>query len=174
MDYTTSIHDADHPAGASPWGHSPSSSPQANRTTFSAGEGGPPASPPIFGSPSNGFEAHHDDADFARPRTASTVSEGDTETGATEEEEGNVSGQQQSGAYNDENVSPSQAHDPNRFSGDTARASHEQPLVRKSTQPQYKLQAKITGLERAAKKDPILRFDVHVSMGLALAPFMSF
>lgn len=30
----------------------------------------------------------------------------------------------------------------------------------------YKLQAKITGLERAARKDPILRFDVHVSISL--------
>lgn len=164
MDYTTSIHDADHPAGASPWGNSPASSPQANRTTFGAGGGDPPASPPAFGSPGNGFEADHDDADFARPRTASTVSEGDTETGANEDEEGHIPGQHQPGAYNDENASLSHAHESNRFSGDTARASHEQPQVRKSTQPQYKLQAKITGLERAAKKDPILRFDVHVRM----------
>lgn len=29
--------------------------------------------------------------------------------------------------------------------------------------PQYKLQAKITGLERTGKKDPAIRFDVHVS-----------
>lgn len=29
--------------------------------------------------------------------------------------------------------------------------------------PQYKLLAKITGLERVGKKDPVLRFDVHVS-----------
>lgn len=170
MDYTASIHDADHPAGASPWGNSPTASPQADRTTFSAGGGDPSASPPPFGSPSNGFEAPHDDADFTRPRTASTVSEGDTETGATEDEEGNIAGQQQSGAYNDENMSPSQAHEAHRFSGDTARPSHEQPQIRKSTQPQYKLQAKITGLERAAKKDPILRFDVHVSIiGASLA-----
>ena len=28
--------------------------------------------------------------------------------------------------------------------------------------PQYKLQAKITALERTGRKDPILRFDVHV------------
>lgn len=164
MDYTASIHDADHPADASPWGNSPTSSPQADRTTFSAGVAVPPASPPAFGSPSNGFDAHRDDADFTRPRTASTVSEGDTETGTIEDEEGNIAGQQQPGAYNDENASPSQAHEANRFSGDTARPSHEQPQIRKSTQPQYKLQAKITGLERAAKKDPILRFDVHVSI----------
>lgn len=28
--------------------------------------------------------------------------------------------------------------------------------------PQYRLQAKVTGLERTGRKDPILRFDVHV------------
>lgn len=28
--------------------------------------------------------------------------------------------------------------------------------------PVYKIQAKVTGLERTGKKDPILRFDVHV------------
>jgi len=33
-------------------------------------------------------------------------------------------------------------------------------------QPQYKLQAKITGLERTGKKDAILRFDVYVSLPL--------
>lgn len=32
--------------------------------------------------------------------------------------------------------------------------------------PQYKLQAKITGLERTGRKDPILRFDVHVRIML--------
>lgn len=34
----------------------------------------------------------------------------------------------------------------------------------KPTAPQPRLQAKITGLERTGKKDPILRFDVHVSL----------
>jgi len=40
------------------------------------------------------------------------------------------------------------------------------PATRQPQQPQgpqYKLQAKITGLERTGRKDPILRFDVHVS-----------
>ncbi|KAK3486008.1 vacuolar protein sorting-associated protein Vps17 [Neurospora hispaniola] len=31
-------------------------------------------------------------------------------------------------------------------------------------QPQFKLQAKITGLERTGRKDPILRFDVHTNL----------
>lgn len=130
----------------------------------------------------NGFAPEHDDdGGFgsgqqpfgARPDTASTVSEGDTH--ATETTIGDApAGQQQQRhvGFQDENLSPSQGHDP-RLSGDTARASHEQPQARKPTQPQYKLQAKITGLERAARKDPILRFDVHVSTNhqLIITPY---
>ncbi|KOS18054.1 Vacuolar protein sorting-associated protein 17 [Escovopsis weberi] len=44
-------------------------------------------------------------------------------------------------------------------------APAEEPAqLRKSTQPQFRLQAKITGLERTGKKDPILRFDVHTNL----------
>ena len=39
--------------------------------------------------------------------------------------------------------------------------------------PQYKLQAKITGLERTGRKDPILRFDVHVRTFLATFLYVS-
>lgn len=34
----------------------------------------------------------------------------------------------------------------------------------RATIPQYKLQAKVTALERTGRKDPILRFDVHVRL----------
>lgn len=166
MDYSSSIHDGENPAGASPWGSSPVASPQASQTTFGAIDGQGPGTSPAFGAPGNSFEADQDDEECGRPRTASTTSDDDTRTGETEDEDSGIQGKQHPGAYNDENVSPSQARDANRFSGDTARASQEQAQVRRSTQPQYKLQAKITGLERAAKKDPILRFDVHVSVDL--------
>ena len=175
MDYSASVHDADHPTGASPWGHSPAPSPHAHRTTFGAVADEPPASPHRFGSdvPSNGFSADHEDGGFGpsdhgfgRPSTGSTVSEADTQTPAAETASGSASPGLQPG-----NVSPLQPNDPNRLSGDTARASQEQPQARKPTQPVYKLQAKITGLERAARKDPILRFDVHVS--LTLCPMLA-
>jgi hypothetical protein len=42
---------------------------------------------------------------------------------------------------------------------------HQPPARYKHAQrqgPQYHLQAKITGLERSGRKDPILKFDVHV------------
>ncbi|CAN8103040.1 unnamed protein product [Discula destructiva] len=164
MDYSSSINDAEHPAGASPWSSSPVVSPQASQTTFGAIGQDPSASPPAFGVAGNGFGAEHDDGDFSRPRTASTVSEDDTQTGQTEDDESDAPARQQPSAYNDENAPPAQMQDPGRFSGETAHASPEQPHARKSSQPQYKLQAKITGLERASKKDPILRFDVHTNL----------
>lgn len=168
MDYSASVHDADHPTGASPWGTSPAPSPHAHRTTFGAIAGEPPASPNQFGSdvPSNGFGADHEeegfgpsDHGFGRPSTSSTAAESDTQTNTAETASGAASPGLHHGT-----VSPLQPNDPNRLSGDTARASQEQSQVRKPAQPVYKLQAKITGLERAARKDPILRFDVHVRL----------
>ncbi|KAJ0113912.1 hypothetical protein J7T55_010156 [Diaporthe amygdali] len=169
MDYSASVHDADHPTGASPWGNSPAPSPHAHRTTFGDVAGEPPASPPHFdsGVPSNGFAADHEEEEgfgpsdhgFGRPATGSTISDSDTQAPPTDTASGEAAfGQQHA------NTSPSQPNDPNRLSGDTARASQEQPQIRKPTQPLYKLQAKITGLERAARKDPILRFDVHTNL----------
>jgi hypothetical protein len=38
-----------------------------------------------------------------------------------------------------------------------------QPAKPRKEKPQYKLQAKVTGLERNGRKDPIVRFDVYVS-----------
>jgi len=35
-------------------------------------------------------------------------------------------------------------------------------MAARPTPPQYKLQAKVSGLERSGRKDTILRFDIHV------------
>jgi len=46
----------------------------------------------------------------------------------------------------------------------TAQQQKQQPQTTpQRPQVQYKLQAKVNGLERSGRKDPILRFDVHVS-----------
>ena len=41
---------------------------------------------------------------------------------------------------------------------------HAMPPQQRQHVPQYRLQAKITGLERSGKKDPILKFDVYVCL----------
>ncbi|RAL62119.1 hypothetical protein DID88_002605 [Monilinia fructigena] len=47
---------------------------------------------------------------------------------------------------------------PQRYHHSAARQAHH------VSAPHYKLQAKITGLERTGRKDPILRFDVHTNL----------
>lgn len=69
--------------------------------------------------------------------------------------EGEFQGQQQQYLHQQRQQSYQQQQRPSRYQGGTRPRQNI---------PQYKLQAKITGLERTGRKDPILRFDVHVSM----------
>jgi hypothetical protein len=170
MDYSASIQDADHPAEASPWGSSPGSSPQHNRPAFGAAVSETPASPSGFGThtSSNGFRSEQDDEGFGagdggynrRPDTASTVSEAENpaEESRTEEAPSHQPELQQHQAQQPRQPDQQEPVGP---AGDHAHRARER-RARKPAQQQFKLQAKITGLERTGRKDPILRFDVHV------------
>lgn len=163
MDYSASIHEADDPAGASPWGNSPASSPRTNRQAFSSlGE----ERPPMFNAqPSNGFEreAPEQDEGFQRPGTGTTASgtEGDTEGSQTLNSAGEASQQ------NEESL-PEPALPAGPEGQPEEQQQQQQPdqaqEPRRPAKPQFKLQAKVTGLERTGKKDPILRFDVHTNL----------
>jgi hypothetical protein len=82
--------------------------------------------------------------------------------------------QQQAQAQDNSNTQ-SQGHrgagEENRRPASTRYHNVQPPQQQRQHVPQYKLQAKITGLERTGKKDPILRFDVHVRMARSLATF---
>jgi hypothetical protein len=163
MDYSATLHDSDNPGGASPWGNSPGSSPQHHQTSFGSLDD-PPNSPFRYQtSGSAGLSQNHsDDLDenaFRRPDTASTASGGhdaDTEDSRT---------LAPSDAFGDENRQPEtpQKSQEQERAAKPAQAGQE-GQSRRPPQPQLRLQAKITGLERAGKKDPILRFDVHVGL----------
>lgn len=169
MDYGASINEAEDPVGASPWGNSPTSSPRHNRPPFgNLGE----ESPPFRFNPqnSNGFsqEAETPGA-FERPGTATTASgtEGDTGGSATQDAPlpEPATGSEPSAASQQDLPEPPAVGGPAEQPAQHGPPSQsEEP--RKPPKPQYRLQAKITGLERAGKKDPILRFDVHVSPSL--------
>lgn len=168
MDYSTSIHD-DNPAGASPWGSSPAPSPQHARTSSFPTSGDAPPSPTPFGSSqsrnatyggadtmgsgsytgadsSTGTESVTE-SDGQRPDTAGSV------RSQPEEQQASLNPQQQHGQ---QQYPPQQRQETQGYHGVGRQA--QQPQA-----PQYKLQAKITGLERNGRKDPIMRFDVHVS-----------
>jgi hypothetical protein len=168
MDYSSSIHEADHPAGASPWGSSPETSPQHNRTTFTSDAPVPcyNVGSPI-GSNGLGHDHEHDDggfgsgfSDYRRPDTASTASASDSQV-----EDGSKDGPlsppgEQGPAQPTSPALQQQQQDGSKPTGEDAPGQEQQ--ARRPLQPQFKLQAKITGLERTGRKDPILRFDVHV------------
>lgn len=175
MDYSASIHDPEHPVEASPWGNSPTSSPRPNRTTFNPNiTAEAPASPFRFPSQTSstglpddgGFGAG--ETEYRRPDTASTDSLADT--AQSTESQSDVHNLQddhiQGYPPGDQGPPPpqqgeSQQTGHTQHPGERSQQSQEQQ-PRRPPQPQFKLQAKITGLERTGKKDPILRFDVHV------------
>ncbi|QSZ32365.1 hypothetical protein DSL72_001939 [Monilinia vaccinii-corymbosi] len=171
MDYSASINDPDNPAGASPWGSSPTGSPQHPRTnTFPSRDiVSPTPYHPIqpgsasysqedimgagaFHRPDSSAGASVSDAESRRPDTAeSTQSDVEVQHGFGQQYQRQTSSQQQ---YPVGQHKP----EPQRYHHSIARQAHH------ALATHYKLQAKITGLERTGRKDPILRFDVHTNL----------
>lgn len=156
MDYSASIHETEDPA-ASPWGNTPGSSPQHDRTSFASLTGDAPVPAfPYTPQPSNG--------DDVFPQSGSI-----TPTAGGEGDFGDA-GVAAAAASETETVSQTAESEAAQSTASTEAPSEEpQQQPRKPPQPQFRLQAKITGLERTGKKDPILRFDVHVSLGHAVS-----
>ncbi|KAI2620008.1 vacuolar protein sorting-associated protein Vps17 [Hypoxylon sp. NC1633] len=168
MDYRSSITDDEHPVGASPWGSTPPASPpRRNESSFaSLGHEQPPSSPYQFAHQDSGNGFAQDDPGlnaFRRPGTASSTAS----TSAYDSSEQPAPSQQSdlgaaSGQRQQEPGTPPKQQPPAQ--GNTAGNGPAPGQVQRPRGPQYKLQAKITGLERTGRKDPILRFDVHTNI----------
>ncbi|KAI2469351.1 vacuolar protein sorting-associated protein Vps17 [Annulohypoxylon bovei var. microspora] len=166
MDYRSSIVDDEHPAGPSPWGSSsPSASPRRNDSSFGALGNDQPSSPYQYAvpDPSNGFAQEDPGVNaFRRPGTASSTAS----TPAYDSSEQPASSEQSDAGLEPEQQPPStpqRSQSQGKPSGESPTSGREQQPQRPRG-PQYKLQAKITGLERTGRKDPILRFDVHTNI----------
>jgi hypothetical protein len=146
MDYSVISSDPDHPTGSSPWG-----SPRAERETFPTSNNDIPSSP----LPSQAQSAE----DLSGGRNG-------------EPQSPNLSAQLQSAqlgdpAYPEEHPPFGAPHPPNAQQQQPPTPAQYQTGARQTSRPPapiYKIQAKITGLERTGKKDPILCFDVHVGL----------
>lgn len=178
MDYSSLPNDPDHPIGSSPW----QSSPQPTSRAFTASE--------ASSAPSSPLAKHSPQRSDSPPRIGQDDSREEQRDGLGADEEGrsyveeppaqpSVNGsaqrspdhaqtspqmEQPTQTQQQQRQQSRQAHHqqratPNRYHGATARQPQRQNL------PQYKLQAKITSLERTGRKDPVLKFDVHVSLG---------
>ncbi|KAI1113153.1 hypothetical protein F5Y14DRAFT_442126 [Nemania sp. NC0429] len=171
MNYQSSIRDDEHPAGPSPWG-SPPATPQRNATSFSSVSSSQSPTPFQYGSrdAGNGFAQDDPGLDaFRRPNTASSTSS----ITAYDSEVHFEPSQQQPAPFGSEPEAqpsapqqqpPTQGEPSNNGPSAASEPRQEEQQPRRPPGPQYKLQAKITGLERTGKKDPILRFDVHTNI----------
>ncbi|PMD54109.1 vacuolar protein sorting-associated protein Vps17 [Hyaloscypha bicolor E] len=170
MDYSASIQE-DHPAGTSPWGSSPVASPQHPRTSSFGAPGDVPPSPTPYlsnqsstgfsqddtlgggsyqGAESSVGEGSVTESDGHRPNTADSIR-------SQPEQQQTYPGQQQQAPPQPQYQAQPHRSEPQRYHQTNRQG--QQPQA-----PQYKLQAKITGLERTGRKDPILRFDVHTNL----------
>ncbi|KAI0489909.1 hypothetical protein F4859DRAFT_462862 [Xylaria cf. heliscus] len=167
MDYR----DDEHASGASPWG-SPPATPQRNVTNYNPISGSQSPTPFQYGSrePSNGFAQEDPGLDaFRRPNTASSTASTTAYEPSQQSEP-----PQQAGFGAEPEAQPSAPQPPQPAQGEPSndgpsnvpgiQQGQQSQQARRPPGPQYKLQAKITGLERTGKKDPILRFDVHTNI----------
>lgn len=161
MDYSSSLHE-DNPAGVSPWGASPVASPQHPRTSPYPAHGDAPSSPTPYSTQSSSASYATEDTMGAEthngPQGAAgsdSLSEADGRGPGTAE----AAHAQREERQNMPGVPPPQLQ---RQEG--LRSQPQGRPAQGGKSPQYKLQAKITGLERTGRKDPILRFDVHTNL----------
>lgn len=168
MDYSSSTHDSDNPAGASPWGSSPAASPQHARTGSFPTTGDVPSSPTPYSSNQSGYsqDTTLGGGSYHKPEGSagtSSVTDSDGHRPDTAESVRSPRDHQQAFAAQQQQPGPTQP----QYQGQPPRPdSRGYPSAGRQQQntfgAQYKLQTKITGLERTGRKDPILRFDVHV------------
>lgn len=147
MDYSQ-VAAEDH-TGGSPW----ATSPQHNRTTFGLpSDNDEPTSPPLQSSRyDDSIEGRQYDGDDNGPFGAHQ-----------ETHNGQGSSVQHSHEQPQRQQPPSQPQ-PQQHPASQSRYKGRNPKT-----PQFKLSAKVTGLERTGRKDPIIRFDVAVCQVIML------
>lgn len=166
MDYSA-LHaeeNPEHPVGSSPWGASPSASPEHNRTSFEA-----PISPIPYNAAQtrSDYSSDHDtmagegsiNNGSIEPTMSSENGDSDRRPDTADSMPDSVDQhyrQQQSYVAPPQPHTQNQQQDLHRHHAGVGAAQRQQPSQ------QGKLLAKITGLERTGRKDPILRFDVYV------------
>ena len=175
MDYSHLAHDPDHPEGSSPWNTSPQHS---ARPSFS-GNDNLPQSP--FPDSTTQPTAGAGDSRTAQDGTERGQNFGDGSLRESQDTKHSASPDMQSSAHSAmssggfaEGSHTAQEHGRHSTQEGPAQSrqdgSRQQTPARyqtgaraqRSAMPRHKLHAKITGLERTGRKDPILRFDVYV------------
>ncbi|RVX71182.1 hypothetical protein B0A52_03548 [Exophiala mesophila] len=157
MDYSTVSSDTDALHGQSPWG---SSSPRADRSFAS-----PADSPtPIRG---HSYSQSGDSSpETSLPANASEISDSTTLAGpaVTQPNPYQQDAPQQAPVPAQEAQTSTQGQQYSGGQQPRPQAARYHSTKPQRPVPQYKLQAKVTALERQGRKDPIIRFDVHTNL----------
>lgn len=147
MDYSSISQDPADPADVSPWG-----SPRADRTTFAAGQSTDVPSSPLPPNHRSPYDHQHQESpSAARNHTDEPPSP-------------DLSAQLQTAQLGDHDYAEQAQYAAQHSQSKPQAPARYQTGARQNVRPAptYRLQGKITALERTGKKDPILRFDVYV------------
>ena len=143
--------------GSSPWG---SSSPRAHRTGFSAPESDVPDSP--VPTPGHAHSRSQDSISanpFASEPGTPALPQSQPPSPDTKAAQKSTQGPP-AAAHPPHDTAPSQQQKQQQAMRPGAARYHNARQQRPV--PAYKLQAKVTALERTGRKDPVIRFDVYV------------
>lgn len=161
MDYSGVSAESDALAGSSPWG---SSSPRAGRTPYNP----PTPNPSMPDSPNQPSGHQHTSSQdsisanpFANEASATTQALPPPASQDPPSEPQHAPAQEPSPAQEQspQQQSAAQGHPQMRPAAARYHSARQQRPV-----PAYKLQAKVTALERTGRKDPVIRFDVYVRL----------
>ena len=179
MDYSNLPNDPDHPAGSDPW----RTSPKQSKHTFPPQEtGDAPPSPAVEQKTENTHPEQQEDGEAHddEPPSPEMQDEPPRRNGTWRSTQSDISNSQQirpdirfqDQPLTEEELRQKQAYEQKqqeRYQQAIHAQQHQRGPGRYhgtgrqgQRPPQYRLQAKITGLERTGKKDPAIRFDVHV------------
>lgn len=170
MDYSAASADFEQPGGSSPWA---STSPRVDQSDLSNNSAKPPSTPsrPQQDSNHDPNRESHLDSKFSTnsiDASSSPTTNKEAENGSPDLSERLQSpqwgdpdyvGEQGTGPYNPGPVQQASSRSQNQR---PARYHSGQRTTSARPVPAYKLQTKITALERTGRKDPVLRFDAYV------------
>ena len=157
MDYSGVSADSDALAGSSPWG---SSSPRAGRIPYT------PTTPSVPDSPTQTSTHQHTNSQdsisanpFASEASAAAQALPPPATPNFPDESQDASAQEQDTSHVQQ---PPQQPAAQALPHGRPGAARYHSARQQRPVPAYKLQAKVTALERTGRKDPVIRFDVYV------------
>ncbi|CZT24097.1 probable vacuolar protein sorting-associated protein vps17 [Ramularia collo-cygni] len=142
----------EYPTGSSPW----ASSPETSRASFGGDVPREDLPAPAVQASGSGVEGHHSSGEGSF--------NGAQHSGGWTPDPPQQQWQQQSQTSHPQDTQRQSGGEENKRPASGRYHSVQQPAQQRQHMPQYKLQAKLTGLERTGKKDSILRFDVHTNL----------